>query len=383
MRDFALSAEQAALRDSIAKFARAELNEGLAERERAQAFNREGWRRCAEAGLQGLPLPARYGGRDASPLAVAAAFEGLGYGCADNGLSFSIQAQLWGCAWPLAGFGTEPQKERWLPALSSGEAIGALAMSEPEAGSDAYALRTTAARRGERYLLNGVKTFVTNAPVADVMLVVAATDPGRGAHGISAFLVERGAPGLAVGPPLEKMGLRTAQMGELRFVDCEVPAECRLGAEGAGLAVFNHAMEWERGLILASALGAMQRQLERCRERARARRQFGQPIGAFQLVSSKLVDMQLRLEAARLLLYKFAWLKGEGRRAPVEAAMAKLAASEAWVQSCQEAIQIHGAYGYLTEAGIERDLRDAIASRLYSGTSEIQRQVIARWMGLG
>ena len=381
--DFALSAEQAALRDSIAKFARAELCSGLLERDRAQSFNREGWRRCAQLGLQGLPLPSRYGGRDAAPLAVAAAFEGLGYGCADNGLAFALQAHLWGCASPLAAFGTGPQKERWLPGLCSGEAIGALAMSEPEAGSDAYALRATAARRGERYLLNGEKSFVTNAPVADVMLVFAATDPGRGAHGISAFLVERVAPGLTVTGPHEKMGLRTAPMGGLRLADCEVPAECRLGAEGAGIAIFDHAMEWERGFILASALGAMQRQLEQCRERARARRQFGQPIGAFQLVSSKLVDMQLRLEAARLLLYRFAWLKGTGRRAGMEAAIAKLAASEAWVQSCQDAIQIHGAHGYLAEPGIERDLRDAIASRLYSGTSEIQRQVIARWMGLG
>jgi hypothetical protein len=177
------------------------------------------------------------------------------------------------------------------------------------------------------------------------------------------------------------MGLRTAPMGELTLVDCEVPAENRLGAEGAGLALFNHAMEWERGFILASAVGAMQRTLERCRRHVRRRRQFGKPLGAFQLVATKLVDMHLRLEAARLLLYKVAWLKSLERSAVMEAAAAKLYISEAWVRCCEDAIQLHGGYGYLTGGEVERELRDALASRLYSGTSEIQRLVIAQWLG--
>jgi len=178
------------------------------------------------------------------------------------------------------------------------------------------------------------------------------------------------------------MGLRTAAMGDVRLDECVVPLENRLGPEGGGLALFSHAMEWERGLILAPALGAMQRLLELSRQRARERRQFDQPIGHFQLVSTKLVDMQLRLESARLLLYKVAWLKARERPAIMEAALAKLAVSESWVQSCEDALQLHGGQGYLSESGIERELRDALASRIYSGTSEIQRQVVAHWMGL-
>jgi alkylation response protein AidB-like acyl-CoA dehydrogenase len=381
--DFSLSAAQLALKDSIARFAAAELNHDLQRREREQQFNRAGWQRCAQMGIQGLLVPAAYGGKGADPVTAVAALEGLGYGCLDNGLWFAINAHIWACARPLLAFGSEAQKAQWLPGLCSGERIGAFAASEPEAGSDAYSLRTRAERRGERYVLNGHKIFVSNGPVADLIVVLATLDPAKGAHGVSAFLLEKGTPGLACSAPVEKMGLRTTQMGELRLENCEVAAAHRLGAEGAGLALFNDAMEWERGFILACALGSMQRQLEQCRRRARERKQFGQPIGAFQLVASRLVDMQLRLETARLLVYKLAWLKGSGKRALMEAAMAKLHVSEAWVQSCQDALQIHGGYGYLSESGIERDLRDALASRIYSGTSEIQRQVIAQWLGAG
>ena len=381
--DFGLSLEQTALKESAIRLSRSVLNEGLLARDRQQLFNRDGWRRCAEFGIQGLPLPARFGGKEADPVSTLAALEGLGYGCRDNGLCFALNAHLWGCVLPILQFGNEDQKTRLLPRLGAGELIGALAMSEPDAGSDAYALRTTARLQGDRYLLNGHKIFVTNGPVADLFVILATLDAAAGAKAITAFLVEAGAPGLTAGPPVEKMGLRTATMGELKLENCAVPAESRLGQEGAGLAVFGRAMEWERGFILASAVGAMQRQFEQCREFARSRRQFGQPISSFQHVSGKLVDMQLRLEASRLLLYKFGWLKGLERTAILESAMAKLFISESWVQSSQDAIQIHGARGYLTEHEIERDLRDALASRLYSGTSEIQRRLIAQWMGLG
>ena len=380
--NFALTPQQAQLKESIGRFARAELNQDLLNREKAQVFNRAGWQRCAEMGIQGLPIPVCYRGQGADPLTIISALEGLGYGCKDNGLCFAINAQLWGCTFPISTFGTERQKERFLPGLCTGKWIGALAMSEREAGSDAYGLKTVAEHRGEHYLLNGRKMFVTNGPIADLILVLATVNPGKGAHGISGFLVENGVPGLTRGPAIDKMGLRTVPMGELLLENCAVPVENRLGQEGAGLALFNHAMEWERGFILASAVGAMQRQWEQCREYARTRRQFGQPIGAFQLVSNKLVDMQVRLETARMLLYKVGWLKTIERSAVMEAAMAKLYISEAWVQSCQDAIQLHGGYGYLTESEVERDLRDALASRLHSGTSEIQRQIIAQWMGL-
>jgi alkylation response protein AidB-like acyl-CoA dehydrogenase len=381
--DFSLTAKQLELRDAIVKMAQAELGRDLLERDRAGRFDAAGWKRCAQAGLQGLTLPREYGGQGADALTAAAALEGFGYGSRDNGLNFALGAQLFGCAMPLAAFGSDEQKKRLLPGLCSGERIAALAMTEPDAGSDAYSLRASAARRGKGYVLNGRKIYVTNAQIADLVVVLATVDAQKKAHGVTAFVVEKGARGLTLTPPVEKMGLRTAQMGEVLLEDCALGEESRIGREGSGLAFFQHAMEWERGLILAPALGAMQRTLEACRARARERRQFGKPIGAFQLVATRLVDMQLRLESARLLLYKAAALKAQGKPVTMEAAMAKLAASEAWVRSAEDAIQIHGGHGYLAENGIERELRDALASRLYSGTSEIQREVIAHWMGLG
>jgi len=243
-------------------------------------------------------------------------------------------------------------------------------------------MRTRADRAGDDYLLNGTKLYITNAPVADVVLVFA-SHPGRPTRaGVSAFLVDKGTPGFTVSRSLEKMGLRTSPMGEVVLADCLVPAGKRVGPEGAGMAIFNSSMGWERSCILASALGAMQRQLETCVGYARARKQFGQPIGKFQSVAGKMADMYLRLEAARLLVYQAAWLAQQGKRAVAEAAAAKLFTSEAWVQSSLDAIQIHGAYGYMKEAGIERDLRDAVAGTIYSGTSEIQRVILSRMLGL-
>jgi alkylation response protein AidB-like acyl-CoA dehydrogenase len=289
---------------------------------------------------------------------------------------------MWSCVAPIVTFGTDAQKERYLRGLCSGRLIGGNAISEADAGSDAYSLKTTAVRRGDTYVLNGEKIYITNAPVADVLVVFANLEPAKKAFGITAFLVERDSPGLAVSGPKSKMGLRTTQMGSLTLSDCEVPAERRLGKEGTGVAIFTHAMEWERAFILASALGSMQRQLEDCVRYAKSRRQFDKPIGKFQLVASKLVDMRTRLETSRSLLYKVAWLKDQGKSVLLEAAMAKLHVSESWIQNCMDAMQIHGGRGYLTEYEVERDLRDALGSRIYSGTSEIQRSIIAQLMGL-
>jgi L-prolyl-PCP dehydrogenase len=243
-------------------------------------------------------------------------------------------------------------------------------------------MRTRAQRRGDHYALNGAKQFITNAPVADVLLVYAAVDGGSGLAGLSAFLVDAATPGLTISSGFEKMGLRTSPMGEIALTDCIVPATSRLGPEGAGMGIFNSSMEWERSCLFASAVGAMRRQLDACVAYARTREQFGQPIGKFQAVAAKLADMYVRLEAARLLIYRVAWLKQQGRSAPAEAAAAKLFTSEAWVRTSQDAIQTHGAFGYMKESGIERDLRDAVASTIYSGTSEIQRVVLARMLGL-
>jgi hypothetical protein len=380
--DFAWTDEQRQLREAVAELARKELNQGLRERDREGVFHREGWRRLAEFGVHGLPIPPEYGGMGADALTTVGVLEALGHGCRDNGLVFSINAHMWTAEIPLLHFGSEAQKRRYLPRLVSGEWIGGNAMSEPGSGSDAYALATTAERRGERYVLNGSKVFVTNGTVADVVVVFATVDKAKGAQGVSAFLVERGFKGFGVGRKMEKMGLRTSPMAELFFDDCEVPAENRLGKEGAGSGLFTHSMTWERSCILASAVGSMQRLLEVSVAYARERRQFGKPIGSFQLVASKIVDMKLRLETARALLYQAAWQRSRGRSIFLEAALAKLHISESWVRCAEDALQIHGGYGYMEEYEIERELRDAIGSRLYSGTSEIQRTIVASLLGL-
>ena len=380
--DFTWTEDQVQLRRATVEFAQHELNDDLVENDRQARFNLAGWKKCGELGLPGLPIPKRYGGDEADILTTVYVLEGLGYGCKDNGFIFSLHAHIWACELPILTFGTEAQKQRFLPRMCRGELIGANAISEPEAGSDAYSLQATATRAGDNYLLKGSKSFVTNGPVADVMLVFATMDPDKGASGVSAFLVEKDTPGLTMSPAVQKMGVRTSPMGQLFMDDCPVPEANRLGREGAGLAIFTHAMEWERGFILASAVGEMQRQLETCVKYAKDRKQFGQSIGKFQSVANKLVDMKLRLETARSLLYQTAWLKAQDRSILMEAAMTKLYISECWVQSSLDAIQIHGGYGYMSEMELERDLRDAIGSRIYSGTSEVQRSIIARLMGL-
>jgi len=380
--DFSLSAEQLEFKEAAVAFARRELDQDLATREEAGQFPRQAWRACAQFGIQGLPVPTELGGGGADMLTTALVMEALGYGCHDNGLIFSLNAQMWSLELPLVKFGTPAQQLAYLPRLVSGDLIGVHAMTEPDSGSDAFGMRTRAERRGDHYVLNGTKLYITNAPVSDVVLVFA-SDPGQPElTGISAFIVEKGTPGFTVTRSLEKMGLRTSPMGEVVLDDCLVPAGNRLGPEGAGMAIFNSSMTWERSCILASAVGVMQRQLESCVGYARVRKQFGQPIGKFQAVAGKMADMYLRLEAARLLVYQAAWLGQQGKPALAEAAAAKLFTSEAWVASSLDAIQIHGAYGYMKESGIERDLRDAVASTIYSGTSEIQRVILARMLGL-
>jgi alkylation response protein AidB-like acyl-CoA dehydrogenase len=308
--------------------------------------------------------------------------EALGYGCKDSGLIFAINGQMWTVQMPILRFGSDAQKDRYLPKLCSGEWIGAHGMTEPGSGSDAFSLSTTAKLDGDCYVLNGTKTFSSNAPVADVFMVFATVDKRKGFMGVTAFIVERGFPGFSVGKDIEKMGLRTAPMAELILEECSVPVGNRLGREGNGAAIFEDAIEWERSCILASLLGGMERQLEECIAYAKERKQFGKPIGKYQSVANKIVDMKVRMETARLALYKVAWMKQVHGKATMEAAVAKLVLSESWIKSCLDAIQIHGGYGYTTEYELERDLRDSVASTLYSGTSEIQRNIIARYLGL-
>jgi alkylation response protein AidB-like acyl-CoA dehydrogenase len=333
-------------------------------------------------GLLGLPFSADHGGSDADIITTMLAMEALGYGCRDAGLIFALNAQMWAVQMPIHEFGTDAQKAKYLPGLIRGDLIGAHGMSEPGSGSDSSGLATTAEKRGERWVLNGTKTFVTNAPVADVFVVFATTNPALGFMGVTGFVLEKNTPGLRLSQPIEKMGLKTSPMSEVILENCEAPLDALLGREGGGASVFKSSMAWERGCLLASYIGAMERQLETCVAYARTRRQFNRPIGKFQSVANMIVDMKVRMETSRLLLYKVGWLKNTGEEAVIEAAIAKLYLSESWVQSCLDAIQIHGGYGYMTEFELERDLRDAIGGRLYSGTSEIQRNIIAAQLGL-
>lgn len=381
-RPDALDEEQRSLRDSIITFAERELNDDLDRRDRDSSFSRESWRKCAQMGLMGLSIPTEYGGIGARATTIAAVLEGLGYGCADNGLIFAIGAQTWACQHPILRFGSEEQKRRYLPRLCDGSLIAAHGMTEPGSGSDAFSLTTSATAVDDGWILNGSKTFATNAPESDLFVVFATTDRKLGFAGLTAFLLERDAPGFEIGRPFSKMGLRTSHLGELFFSDCRIGADALLGSPGAGMAMFNSSMRWERSLILAPAVGTMQRQLERCVRYARERVQFGQQIGAFQAVSHRLADMRLRLETAHLMLYRVAALLEAGTATDLDAALTKLHLSEALVQSSLDALQIHGGSGYMTETGLERDVRDALGSRIYSGTSEMQRNVIARHLGL-
>jgi len=380
--DFAWNDEQLDFRKEVIRFAKQELNYDMIENDHEERFSREGWDKCAKLGIHGLPIPAEYGGGGGDTLTTVCGLEALGYGCRDNGLIFSINAHMWSSEIPIWSFGTEEQKKRYLPKLTSGEWVGVHAMTEPMSGSDAYSLKTRAERKGDRVILNGSKTFITNATYADMVIVFATMDPSKGPAGISAFIVEKGTPGFTISRKLHKMGLRTSPMAELSFVDCEVPAANQLGKDGAGPAIFTASMEWERICILASHLGVMQRLLETSVAYARERKQFGENIGKFPAVSSKIADMEMRLETGRLVLYKAAWLKSQGKHPLREASIAKLYVADACIQSCLDAIQIHGGYGYMTEYQIERELRDAISGKIYSGTSEIQRMIISGLHGL-
>jgi alkylation response protein AidB-like acyl-CoA dehydrogenase len=345
-------------------------------------FPAEDWQKLGEFGLLGLSVPCEQGGLGLDALGTALAIEAFGRGCEDGGLVFSACAHLFACTMPIAESASPDLKDRFLRRLASGAAIGANAITEAEAGSDVHALRTLAVRDGDVYRLTGTKTYVTNAPVADVLLVYASTNPSHGALGITAFVVERSARGVRVGAPFGKIGLESSPIAAVYFEDCVVPAAQVLGREGGGAAVFAASMAWERACLFAAYVGAMERQLDAAVRFARERRQFGKPIGRQQAVSHRIVEMKLRLEAARLLLYRACWLRDQGEEAVIETSLAKLAVSEAAVSSGLDAIRVHGGMGIMSETGVERALRDAIPATIFSGTSDIQREIVAQRLGL-
>ena len=380
--DFSWQPEQLALRDDLCAFAAEQLGHHRAELDQAGEFSHQDWQACAQRGILGLMVPEKLGGAGLDILSVLLAMEGLGHGCRDYGLCLALNAQMWTVQLAIQQFGSEAQQRALLPGLIGGQTIAAQAITEPEAGSDVFALTSRAEKTEHGYRLNGHKIYSTLAPVADLFLVFATVNPDAGRWGVTAFLIDRDTPGLTIGPTRQKMGLRTVPFGDLELHDCDIPEHRRLGPEGSGVSLFNASLEWERSCMLASQIGAMQRQLELSIEHVRERRQFGQPIASFQSVSNRIADMQLRLETSRLLLYKIGWEKQQGRSAPLLAAMAKLQVAEAAVASAMDAVRVHGTAGYLSDGEIEHGLRDAVGSTLYGGTSDIQRNIIARLLGL-
>ena len=383
--DFSHPPEHLTFYNRVRTFATEELNGKAEADDHAQRFPRELWEKCAGFGIQGLSVPRAYGGATEEVDFVRAllGMEALGYGCRDNGLAFALNAQMWTVQVPIRDFGTEEQKQKYLPAMAAGRLIGAHALTEPEAGSDVMSMQLAAVPQEDGgYLLNGEKRYITLGPLADVVLVFAKTKPKLGAWGISAFLVDKGTAGFTQSDKHDKMGLRSVPIGSLTFKDCYLPASALLGRDGMGYAITNHSLEYDRCSILASQLGAMERQLDESVQFAKSRKQFGQAIGGFQAVSHRLVDMKVRLETARLLLHKVAWLKQQGKSAVLEAAMLKLHLSESFVANSMDAVRTRGGDAYLGGGGVGRDLRDAVGGLLYAGTSDIQKNIIAKFLGL-
>lgn len=379
---FRLSDEQRERSSHIRSFAGEVLSASAARRIEESRFDRAVWDQAAELGLAGLPIPEEWGGSGLGALDTMIGVEALGQGCTDMGLVFSLCAHMFACAVPVWRYGSPEIHRRWLRELATGRAIAANAITEPETGSDAYAMKTKAWREGDEYVIEGQKCFATNAPVADVFVVYARTDPKQAYFGISCFLVPRDAPGLTVADGGAKTGLGTSPWGTLYLDGCRVPASARVGAEGVGATIFHDSMIWERGCLFAAYVGAMQRVLDQCVDHSRERRQFGQPICRNQSVSNMLVDFKLRLETSRLLLYRAGWLYDEGEPYEEAIAQSKLWISESAVRCGLDAIQVFGGSGVSSATGVDRLLLDSLPSRIFSGTSEIQREFIARQMGL-
>jgi len=375
---FALSQEQELLRQSVREFAEAEVKPLARELDRTSRFPRETLRKAAELGLVGVAVPEEEGGAGADHVSYSILIEEISRACASTGVILSVQNSLF-CD-PLHRFGTAEQKKRFLLPYARGEKIGCYALTEPQAGSNAAALRTTAVRRGDRYIVNGTKAWITCGGVADAALVYVNTEPEKKEKGITALLIERGTPGFRVGKEEEKLGIHATACTELSFADCEVPVENRLGAEGEGYKIALATLDGGRIGIASQATGIAQGAFEQALSYAGERQAFGRPISNFQAIRFMLADMATEIDAARLLARQAAWKQDSGARFSLEASVAKLFASEMATRVTHKAIQIHGGNGYSREYPVERMYRDARITEIYEGTSEIQRLVIAAWV---
>jgi butyryl-CoA dehydrogenase len=377
--EFSFTDEQKSFKDQVLKFSQKELAPLAEEADWKAEFSWEAWKKMGGFGLLGITYPEAYGGSGADVVTACLAGEAVAQGGAEGGLCLAWGAHTYLCGDTILRHGTEEQKKKYVPNLASGKWVGAMGLTEPGAGSDAASVRTTAVRKGDYYYLNGTKMFITNGPIADVMVIIAVTDKGKKGAGISAFIVEKNYAGFSVGRELKKMGVRASTTGELVFDDCPVPAENILRTEGAGFLIALGTVEWDRSTLLAPSLGGLEHALEACVSYAKERRQFDRPIASFQAIQHKLADMKVIIEAMRLLIYRVAWLKDQGKGInPVEAAVAKLYVGELGMKAAHDAVQIHGGYGFMHEYPVERLYRDTRLGSIGGGTSEIMRLIIAR-----
>jgi butyryl-CoA dehydrogenase len=373
--DLDLTAEQKLIRDTARGLATNEIGKAAAQIDREHRFPREIIAKLGELGMLGIAVPPRWGGAGMDNVSYALAMEEISRGCASTGVIMSVQNSL--VCDPILHFGTDAQKQQWLPDLAAGKRIGCFALSEPDAGSDAAAQKTTAVRRGNEWVLNGTKNFITNGPVSDVVVLFAMTEPTRGTKGISTFVLAANSPGVKFGPPDDKMGIRGAPSSQIFLTDCALPEDALLGAPGDGFKIAMRTLDGGRIGIGAQAVGIARAAFEDATHYALERKTFGQAIAEHQAIQFKLADMCTEIDAARLLVWRAAVKKDAGVRHTTESSMAKLFASEVANRAAKEAVQVFGGYGYLTDFPVERHFRDAKITEIYEGTSEIQRLVIA------
>jgi alkylation response protein AidB-like acyl-CoA dehydrogenase len=374
--NFHLTEEQLAVQEAARDFAQSELLPGVIERDTEARFPKEQIQKMGALGFMGMMVDPAYGGGGMDTLSYVIAMEELSKIDASASVSMSVNNSL--VCWGLEKYGTEEQKQTYLTKLATGEVLGAFCLSEPEAGSDATSQQTTATLEGDYYLLNGTKNWITNGSSASIYLVIAQTDASKGHKGISVFIVERGWEGFVVGKKEDKLGIRGSDTHSLLFTDVKVPVQNRIGDEGFGFTFAMETLNGGRIGIAAQALGIASGAYELALAYSKERKAFGKPISQHQAIQFKLADMATQIEAARLLVYKAAWLKDEGKEYAHASAMAKLYASEVAMAVTVEAVQVHGGYGYVKEYHVERLMRDAKITQIYEGTSEIQRIVISR-----
>lgn len=374
--DFRLTEEQEMMRRMVRDFANKEIAPFVPVMEETDQFPRHIVKKMGEMGLMGIPVAEEWGGAGADFLSYILTIHEISKVSATVGVILSVHTTL--CTNPIVYFGTEEQKQKYLPKLAAGEYLGAFALTEPHAGSDAGSIRTSAVKKGDEYVLNGNKVFITSGGEADVYITFAVTDPSKGTRGISAFIVEKDTPGFEVGKKEKKMGLHGSNTTELIFDNARVPAANLLGQEGDGFTIAMANLDSGRIGIAAQALGISEAAVHYATEYAKERKQFGQPIGKQQAVAFKLADMATKAEAARLLVYRAAWQRSQGLPCGLESSMAKRFSSDTAMELATEAVQVFGGYGYTREYPVERLFRDAKVTQIYEGTNEIQRIVIAK-----